>query len=246
VKILLLDIETAPNIAYVWGLFKQNISLNAIANSGYVLCWAAKWLGEEKIMFSSVQTGKKKMLKEIHDLLAEADVVIHYYGSRFDIPTLNKEFVQNDMLPPASYKQLDLLMTVRKQFRFPSAKLEYVAKALGIKQKVEHAGFQMWIDCMNNDEAAWEQMKEYNIGDIQVLEDLYNRLLPWIKNHPNVGLYKDAENVCPNCGGNHLERRGFAYTVLGKFQRFQCKGCGTWSRDKKSMAVKNILQQDKT
>lgn len=245
-KFLLLDIETAPNIAYVWGLFKENIPLARLVDSGYVLCWSAKWIGKEEIMFDSVyKSGEKQMLKNIHNLLSEADVVIHYYGSRFDIPTLNKEFVQSGMMPPATYKQLDLLKTVRATFKFPSNKLEYVAKALNVKRKVKHAGFEMWIDCMRNDPQAWEQMEEYNIGDVITLEEVYYKLLPWIKNHPNIGVYNHVNDVCPNCGSVHLERRGFSYTTAGRHQRYQCKGCGTWSRGKKHNGIQGAITQDR-
>ncbi|MCI0528756.1 MAG: hypothetical protein L0Y56_15060, partial [Nitrospira sp.] len=54
VRILLLDIETAPNVAHVWGLWNQHVRINQLMASGYVMCWAAKWLGEEHIHFSSV------------------------------------------------------------------------------------------------------------------------------------------------------------------------------------------------
>ena len=123
-KILLLDIETAPNTAYVWGLFKQNISISQIVDSSAMLCWAAKWLDNEDVMFSSIMGGRKKMLQRIHKLLDEADAVVHYNGSRFDIPTLNKEFLEAGMSPPSPYAQVDLLKTARQQFRFPSNKLD--------------------------------------------------------------------------------------------------------------------------
>lgn len=174
-------------------------------------------------------------------MLDDADVVIHYNGKRFDIPTLNKEFVLAGLLPPATYKQVDLLQVARKQFRFPSNKLDYVAKALGVGEKVKHAGFDLWIRCMNNEEAAWKEMEEYNVHDVVILEKVYLKLLPWIPNHPNHGLYDDVADVCPNCGGHHLEKRGFAYTNAGKYQRYQCKECGTWSRGKQTLAVKGIL-----
>ena len=66
-KTLLLDIETAPNLAYVWGIWEQNISTGQIVDSSYILCWAAKWLGEKEVMFDSIhQSTEKKMLKGIH------------------------------------------------------------------------------------------------------------------------------------------------------------------------------------
>ena len=132
-KILLLDIESSPNVAHVWGLWQQNVGINQLMESSYVLCWAAKWLGEDEIIFDSVHQSKpKKMLKGIYDLLNAADAVIHYNGTKFDIPTLNKEFLLHHYAPPSPYKQIDLLRVARSQFRFPSNKLDYVAQRLGL------------------------------------------------------------------------------------------------------------------
>ena len=46
-NILFLDIETAPLLGYVWGLWKNNVGLNQIYRDSYVLNWAASWLGED-------------------------------------------------------------------------------------------------------------------------------------------------------------------------------------------------------
>ena len=138
-KILLIDIETSPNLATVWGIWQQNISLNQLLESSSTLCYAAKWLGEDEVMFKSVQnTTYKRMLKSVHKLMDEADAIIHYNGSRFDIPTLNKEFLIAGMPPPSPAKQIDLLSVARKQFRFVSNKLDYVSQALGLGKKTEH------------------------------------------------------------------------------------------------------------
>jgi DNA polymerase III epsilon subunit-like protein len=229
-KILLLDIESAPNLVHVWGLWQQNVGLPQILASGYVLCWAAKWLGEDEILFSSeYHDGKKKMLKQIHELLDEADAVIHYNGTKFDIPTLNKEFLLEKMTPPSPFKQIDLLKTARNQFKFPSNKLDYISQSLGLGKKVKHIGHELWIKCMDFDPIAWEQMREYNIQDVVLLEKIYNKLLPWIKNHPNRGIYNNKE-CCPSCGSGLFQKRGIAVTKTLKYQRYQCKECGHWFR----------------
>jgi len=236
VKILLLDIETAPNLAYVWGMWQQNISMDKIVANGHVLCWAAKWYGEKGMHFRSVRSGAKGMLKQIHSMLDEADAVVHYNGSSFDIPTLNKEFLTHDMTPPAPYKQIDLLSVVRDRFRFPINKLDYVVQQLGLGQKVRHPGFQMWVDCMAGDEAAWAKMAKYNQGDVVILERLYDKLKPWVRNHPNVGVYDPSDlEKCPHCGSKHLQRRGVAVTRDNSYQRYQCTDCGAWSRGKKAV-----------
>lgn len=246
-KILLLDIETAPNIAYVWGLFKENIPLQRLMDSGYVLCWAAKWYGSNDLMFDSVYKSKPSiMLKHIHNLLDEADVVIHYNGNSFDIPTLRKEFLINKMTPPSPFKNIDLLLIARKQFRFISNKMDYVAQALKIGKKIKTSGFELWVKCMNKDKDAWTEMEEYNKQDVTILEGIYDVFKPWITTHPNPAVYAATEEaVCPVCGSNDIVKRGFSYTATGKYQRHRCNACGHWSRDRKGVH-QAILVSDKT
>jgi len=233
-KILLLDIETAPNIAHVWGLWQQNVSINQIVASGYIMCWAAKWYGDEKLHFDSVHHSKpKKMLTKIYDMLEEADAVIHYNGTKFDIPTLNKEFLLYGMTPPAPYKQIDLLRTARSQFRFPSNKLDYIAQTLGLGKKVKHIGHDLWVQCMAGNKESWEMMQEYNKQDVVLLEKVYEKLKPWIRNHPNHGVYEGGV-CCTNCGSTKYQRRGWAFTNANKYQRYQCRECGSWFKSARS------------
>jgi DNA polymerase elongation subunit (family B) len=234
-KILLLDIETSPMTAYVWGIWDQNISPNHIIDSSNILCWAAKWLDEDEVMFDSVHNSKPKaMLKGIHVLLDEADAVVHYNGTKFDIPTLNKEFILHGYNPPSPYKQIDLLRVVRSNFRFPSNKLDYVSQRLGLGKKTEHAGMELWTKCMKGDNDAWKTMETYNIQDVVLLESLYGKMLPWIKTHPNHNLYT-SDVVCPTCSGHRLQKRGTAISSIGTYQRYQCKDCGSWSQGTKSI-----------
>lgn len=234
-KILLLDIESSPNTAHVWGLWQQNVSINQLMESSYVLCYAAKWYGDKEVMFDSVHKSRPKtMLKGIHGLLNDADAVVHYNGTKFDIPTLNKEFLLHSFNPPSPYKQIDLLRVVRSNFRFPSNKLDYVAQRLNLGKKHEHEGHELWVKCMNGDKDAWKRMEKYNIQDVVLLENLYGHLLPWIKSHPNHNLFSDG-HVCPNCSSSSLQRRGTAISATGTYQRYQCRSCGTWSQSTKSI-----------
>jgi DNA polymerase elongation subunit (family B) len=240
-KALLLDIETSPNTAYVWGLWKENIPLARLIESSEVMCWSAKWIRDDVIMFDSIMNSSPQdMLSRIHELLDEADVVLHYNGSQFDIPCLNKEFLIYGMLPPAPYKQIDLLKTARSQFRFTSNKLDYIAQKLGLGQKKETT-FQLWVDCMNYNPEAWKIMEDYNKHDVVLLEKLYERFKPWIKPHPNYTLYTEDNNVmCPVCGSYAYHKRGFAYTAVGKYQRYNCTKCGAWFKDRVNLGYKQV------
>lgn len=184
-KVLLLDIETAPNIATVWGMYDQTIALNQLIGKSYVLCYAAKWLDEKQVTWerSYGKHGKHRlcMLRKIHRLLDESDMVVHFNGRKFDIPVLNKEFLLHDMSRPTPYKQLDLYQVVKQQFRFTSNKLDAVCQELNLGLKVKHQGHELWLGCMEDDAKSWATMKRYNTGDVRISERLYLRLYPWMK-----------------------------------------------------------------
>ena len=233
-KILLLDLETAPSLAYIWRMFKEFIRPSQIVENGYILCYTAKWLNDDKIFFDSVwNSGEKKMLDSIYKLLDEADAVVHYNGNKFDIPTLNREFIKNKMSPPSPSKNIDLYNICKRHIALMSYSLDYVCRYFGLgEKKVIH--FETWKEIINGNKEEEKVMEEYNKHDVIILEGLYNTLKPWIRVHPNFGLHSELGLVCPNCGGNHYHRRGYSFTYAGKYQRFQCQGCGNWFRNKKA------------
>lgn len=236
-KILLIDIETSPNQAFVWGIWDQNISLDQMIASSSTLCYSAKWLGEKKMYFDSVhRSSAKKMLAGIHRMLAEADAVVTYNGRKFDLPTLNKEFAIHRMPPPAPYQQVDLLLVARSKFRFPSNKLDYVTQALGLGHKVRHPGFKLWVDCMSGDADAWRVMERYNKKDVVLLESLYRRVLPWIDRHPSHAAHDDIQS-CPKCGSESFQHRGFFHTTVLKYRRYRCNDCHGWFRGNKTAST---------
>ena len=229
IKLLFLDIETSPNLVWTWGLRNQFIGLNQIEEQTRMLCFAAKFYKEDIEFFSEFHDNREQMIKEAWRLLDEADVVIHWNGARFDIPHIQREFLEFGLGPTSHFTELDLLRVARKQFRFTSNKLQNVSKVLGLEGKVQHEGFELWRKCMNGDKSAWESMKEYNLQDVLLLEDLYEKLRPWITNHPNLKLY--GSTGCPRCGSKDTQKRGLRRTQVSVYQQYQCNVCGGYFRD---------------
>ncbi len=221
-------------MAYVWSLWDQNISINQIVGHGTTLCFAAKWLHEDKMeVHARWQGGHKKMIKAAHKLLEEADAVVHYNGKKFDRAVLNKEFLLLGLNPTSPTKDIDLYSVVKKNFKFNSNKLDYVCQMLGLGSKTKHKGMDMWKGVLDGNEEDQKAMLEYNVGDVVLLERLYDVLLPWINNHPNHNAYNGGEHhTCTNCGGNHLQRRGTTVSKSYRYQRYQCRDCGTWQRER--------------
>lgn len=249
-KVLLFDIETAPILGYVWGLWENNLSLNQIKSDWYVLAWAAKWLGEpaNQIMYMDQRKAKNieddtKILKGIWDLLDEASVVITQNGKQFDEKKLNARFILNGFKPPSSFKHIDTRQIAKRKFGFTSNKLEYMTHKLNKKYKkqrhLEFSGFELWTECLAGNLKAWKEMEKYNKYDVLSLEELYIKLQPW-DNSFNPNLYEDEISLMCGCGSQDFVKNGYKYTSIGKYQRYCCKSCGAETRDRN-----NIFSKDK-
>lgn len=236
-KILILDIETAPLKSYVWGIWNQNINLKGIASEWYMLTWAAKWHNSDTIFAQrltekeAINENDRRISQIIWELLDEADIVVTHNGDKFDIKRLNTRFILNGLYKPSPYKSIDTLKIARKNFNFSSNKLDYLNKQLGIKRKVTNSGMEMWIKAINGDKEALEEMMEYNIGDIDALEELYIKFKPWIKNHPHI---TEEGNACPVCGNKNLKKVGKFGNAL-KYITYICNSCKSYSRDRRAV-----------
>ena len=228
VRVLTLDIETSAHTVRTWGLFQQNVGLNQIVEPGKTLCVAYKWLHEKKIHF--LRANDPEYANEVHRILSEADFVVHWNGTSFDIPHLQKDILLAGLTPPKPFKQIDLLRVARRQFKFASNKLDWVSQQLGVGAKVKHEGFDLWTKCEQGDEAAWKRMRLYNEGDIKVTEGVLLKLLPWIPMSAHIGQYLGQDWCCPNCGSAELERDGVAYANTQSYKLYQCQECGAWAR----------------
>lgn len=244
-KILLLDIETAPILAYVWGLWDQNIGLGMVKSDWHVLSWSAKWFGDKpnKTMYMDQRNEKniendKKILKGIWDLIDEADIIITQNGKKFDEKKLNARFIQQGFPPPSSVKHIDTLQIAKRKFGFTSNKLEYMSDRLCKKyKKLKHGkfpGFELWKQCLAGNLKAWKEMEKYNKYDVLSLEELYIKLQPW-DTTTNFNMYHNDGVFKCNCGNTKFKFNGFHYTKTKKQHRKICTKCGAEHLDAKNL-----------
>lgn len=258
-RILFIDIETMPAMVWTWSFWNANIGLSQVIQPGRTICAAARWYGEDETIFLAEwqDGGTQAMVEALWKLLDEADIVVHFYGSRFDVPHLNTMFLKYGLTAPTPYKQVDLKNAVAKTFKFDSNKLDFVARVLGLEGKEEHEGFPLWAKCIglvvvseteivmggeHRDPDALKRMEKYNRRDTVLLEEVYEVLLPWLPDHPHRHLYSGSGG-CPRCGteGTIVEH-GYAYTKLSKFQQYKCEACGYYARS--SRRLQGVSIQD--
>lgn len=237
-KILIFDLETAPMAAYVWGRWNQNINLEATISEWFVLCWSAKWLYSDDIITDrltseeAINEDDSRIIKHLWTLINEADIVIAHNAKQADVKWMNSRFILCGLAPPKPYHIIDTLEVAKKNFGFSSNKLDALAGYFGIEHKLG-TDFKLWKDARNGDEDSLKYMSSYNAKDVEILEQVYIIMRPWIKNHPNCGnLLSSTEPICSICSSKKLELipDKYYYTSIGKYELYRCKDCGSISR----------------
>ena len=245
-KILLFDIECSMAKVYTYDLFKPLISYKDVIEPSRMIAFSAKWKGKKGTKFySEYHQSRQEMLQALHALLDEADVVVGYNISRYDIPWVTGEFLTEGFQPPSPFKVIDLYQTVKSKTRFLSKKLDYAAGRLLDDRKKDYSMAEMWriVDDPETDEATrkreWDKAARYAKKDTELLDPLMDALLPYLKMpHP---VASDENGVtCHACGSTDLQRRGYALTQVGKYQRYQCLSCGAWFRGTRRENVSEI------
>lgn len=242
--VLIFDIETAPALVWVWSQWQTNVI--ATEQDWYMLSFAYRWLGSDETHFVSMRQDPNFVTDTADDsfvaerlaaLFDRADVVVAHNGDRFDIRKANARFLFHDIPPPSPYQSVDTKKLASRQFANYSNSLDELARVHGLGRKLAHQGFALWRGCMAGDPEAWETMEAYNRHDVDLLEALYLKLLPW-GGGPNLGFWHKGETVCAGCASKDLQKRGVKRTAVSEFQVFQCQACGRYGRARKRISQK--------
>ncbi len=234
-KILLYDLETFPNKGYFWAGKMYEVNIIKTIEYGGLASVAWKFLGDSKIQFLS-REGKrddKNIVKKLWELFDQADATVAHNGIAFDMKTSNTNILKYSMNPPSPYKSIDTKVEMKKYFRFDSNSLDAASRFLNLGRKLKHEGFDMWEECMADQPSAWKKMEKYNKHDVYLLEQLYNKLLPWMKPAINVAQLSGLEFGCPKCGSENLVLNGMQLSPAGAYQRYRCKDCGGYCKARK-------------
>ena len=199
------------------------------------MCFSYRWYGEKKTHnISMIQDdiftpgdpyNDAYLVDKLWELFDEADIVVAHNAYKFDNKVATTAFLRQGLTPPSPYKTVDTLRVARSIARFSSNSLDSLCTYLGIgqKSKVKHA--DLWRDCLNGDPKAWKLMIKYNNQDVDLLYQLYEILLPYIKNHPNLGVILQKRDCCPKCASTDVQARGREGRVSGMVQRWFCNNC---------------------
>lgn len=214
-------------------MFDANVV--SVIRPTYMLAWAAKWQHKRRVIartlpdypgYKKAPTSDARLVAELHEILDDADVVVAH-NADFDIKKTNARFLANGLRPPSPFKVFCTLKLARRIGKFDSNRLDALGGYLGVGRKVKHTGINLWLGCMNGDEASWRTMRKYNAHDVILLERVFDKLKGYATNFPDKNMWTGS-NACPVCQSSHLIRQGFHVSKAGRKQRFQCRDCGNW------------------
>lgn len=245
-NILLLDIETAPDVSCNFNRRDVNISNDSVVRQGgWLISIAWKWLGDSETFGLSVNSQSAKesddyhLITNISNLINKADIIVGHNIKKFDLPVIKSRILSSNNPSLKRIKVYDTLSALR-EMKFKSNKLDDISKNLFGTSKLKHEGINLWIDCINGDTDALSKMLEYNKQDIALLEKLYLALRGHSSQGINLQLFSDAStDYCPHCLESIPKPTGeYIYVGQSKYEELYCDVCSGTSRSKKPVNTK--------
>lgn len=226
-KVLFYDIETSPNLSYTWGKWEQNVI--EFKQEWQLLSVAYKWQGEKEVhCVSMADLSERQLVKKLHSLFDQADIVVAHNGDQFDQKKARAKFIEFGMSPPSPVKTIDTLKIARSQFAFNSNKLDDLGATLKLGRKAQTGGFSTWLGCMSGKKESWDKMIKYNKQDVVLLEKVYEKLRAWAPSHPHMGALSGDRTLCPVCASASVQSRGYTVAKVAKKRRMYCTSCTHW------------------
>jgi hypothetical protein len=228
---LFWDIETSPNVVLSWNIgYNLSLQHDNIIKERAIICTGYKWEDEDQVNVLQWDRNQndKSMLVAFRKVADQADELVAHNGDRFDLKWLRTRCLFHGLPPLPDYKTVDTLKIAWQKFRLNNAKLDYIAKYLGIEGK-SPTGFGLWKRIvLDKDAAALKQMTDYCANDVRILQKVYERLRLWAKPKGHAGVAAGGEAwQCPHCGSTSVHKRKTRTTSGGAVQhQMQCHTCG--------------------
>lgn len=239
-KTLILDIETSHDILASYGLREQRHSPENIIQDWYIICAKWKWYGGKRVYGSCILDDMRRfkrdcaddyvVVKAMHELLSDVDVVIGHNVHKFDWKMFYTRLMFHRLPPLPMPIFIDTLKEIKKISRHSSAGMKHLARYYKLTPKIEHSR-GMGIKILKGDAKATQECFDYCGGDIVTTEELYNFIKPHMISSPvNLNLWRgDGIECCPACGSENIAGGGSSrMTLNGKYKRYQCQDCGKW------------------
>lgn len=232
-----------------------------IIKNWWLICWAGQWADSNKVIGASVLSNKKRFaedptddyhaVKTLYDQIKKAQVIIGHNMKKFDWKKFMARVTYHGLPPISMPLIIDTMLMAKAIAEYDSNSLSFLCSYHGLPNKATNRGNDLW-----NDIAIYALQKDYKKlrkcitemvvycgPDVIAVKALYEYLLPYapprFRLNQNLS-HADGVDGCPCCKSDNLQSRGYALTTVGKYQKFQCQDCGSWSQGKKNLKKVSI------
>ena len=249
VKALTIDIERLPGQVSVqhrgftidgpvWDLnalkhvIGRRIHADDVIEWPRTICAAARWYGEEDVMFAAEWEvgGYDAFMRQVWSWVDEADILIGHNMAAFDSKHLMSGWAEMGLPAPSPFKVIDTLKIARGSLNMESNTLDSLAKRLGVESKSDKYDVRVAQAAVNGDREAQARIEDYNRGDIVASEALFDRLRPYARNIPHLGMWTDDELACPSCGSTMTATGKTVHANVQRYEHLHCDNCGSHAR----------------
>lgn len=234
IRRLFWDIETSPNVAFVWKTgFKLNVGHQSIIQERKIICIGYKWEDDKKATVLQWDENKddKKMLEQFLEIANQADELVAHHGDGFDMPWFRTRCLFHGLQPMPDYKLVDTCKWAKSQFYFNSDSLSYIANFLGLGSKLK-TGFDLWKDItLDNCPIAMLKMVTYCAQDVILLQEVWSKLKFFVAPVTHAGVKSGkAKCTCAHCGSTEIIKSKTIVTAAGTVKhQMRCKSCNGYS-----------------
>jgi uncharacterized protein YprB with RNaseH-like and TPR domain len=229
-KILLWDIEAT----------------NLVGNIGNILCIGYKWYGDKKPTVLSIRdyerdfkrdpTDDRRLVKDFSKLIEQADVMVTWFGKRFDMPFLQTRLLYHGLPPAPQILHVDGWEIAKKKLKLHSNRLAAVQDFLELPSSKTPLSFRELSRSRAGHVPSLRSIEHHCYMDVEVLEQAYTKLRPIAgRYHPNTALIRGRPEACTACGSEHIQARGYGYAETRLYKRYNCQDCGAWFRGTAAM-----------
>ena len=247
IRIVLFDLETLPNLQEALKKWTQlgNWPFRTMkATVTSVICAGWKVYGSRETHCINAWDYPKRWKKDVNDdyevckaiyeVLKTCDVVVTHNGKKFDWKFLQTRLLFHGLPVLPKILHVDTVELARRNLFAFSNRLGDIGETFVNEKKLQHTGWQLWVDTYNKCPKALNLMERYCKQDVKLLEKVFIKLMPFVKNMPNRNRYRtvkqieEGTRVCPTCGEDKLQKNGMKHTTMNSMQRYRCRAekCG--------------------
>ncbi len=254
-KIVICDIETIPNLPEalkVWTQLSDYPGRTLKADITSIICFGYRVYGERKkaqviSLWDYPTTWNRNvnndypLVKAIHSILKDADILVTHNGKRFDMPFINTRIMYHmrhtpnhglSLLP--NMPHVDTCKIAKNHLFLFNNRLNTLGKFLNLGEKKDTGGWDLWVEVYHRNKKSMQKMSRYCARDVDLTCEVFSVLKAVAKDMPNLGMYS-KNKVCTKCGSTEVIARGPRPTKTRIVQTYRCKTCGSWSQQTKHL-----------